>query len=108
VERSGSGDDKTGMRNVLLIVVDCLRADRIIGPRSCQTPVLDQLGSSAAVYAQGSLRHRSPRQPMTRPLTTPLSRLPDRRGSRIRAGGLGSKEGSGAGGSTTLSPAPTS
>lgn len=40
------------MRNVLLIVVDCLRADRVIGPRSCRTPVLDQLGSSAAVYAQ--------------------------------------------------------
>jgi hypothetical protein len=46
VERSGSGDDETGMRNVLLIVVDCLRADRVIGPRPCQTPVLEQLGPS--------------------------------------------------------------
>jgi len=53
VERSGSGDDETGMRNVLLIVVGCLRADRVIGPRSCETPVLEQLGPSRDGFGPG-------------------------------------------------------
>ncbi len=38
--------------NVLLIVVDCLRGDRVAGARSCQTPALDQLVWESVLYTQ--------------------------------------------------------
>ena len=33
-------------------MVDCLRADRVTGLRSCRTPVLDRLTSGSVVYTQ--------------------------------------------------------
>ena len=41
------------MRNVLFIVVDCLRADRCWGDnRSCKTPAIDKLCSESTVFTQ--------------------------------------------------------
>jgi arylsulfatase A-like enzyme len=40
------------VKNVLLIVVDCLRADRIDGPTSCRRPVIDGLAAGGARFTQ--------------------------------------------------------
>ena len=86
--RDGSQQKRVGTRNVLLLVVDCLRADRVIGPRSCRTPILDRIVGDSMAFSQAI---------SSVPLTTPsfatllTGCFPPRHGLReLRGSRLGS------------------